>query len=702
METVKFTRRTGLVGAAAGGLALAGVRTANAPEAVAAEVVSGEPGGEITLFGFDQVSIPFVQNLKVEMRTPTKHPANPVVPLGSSGQPDSWAAQFYGSVIKVGSTYRMWYCAVGDERDELGGRPEWWKVAYAESTDGVTWTKPNLGLVTYRGNTNNNLVAMDPGIGVLNVKVLHEPDDPDPDLGYKMAAHVYWDNRGNSHGTLAVFGSPDGLEWTSLTGITPVDYMLEESDLVLPALHAEPVGGLYKWRGNYYLSGQNANPSVRPYHGRVSRGWISGDFVSWSQTNVMSFARTAQHTLLGAGRSREGEQQHEGVSVWNRGNVLLGTYGLWHGAAGWDDVTIDLGFVISNDGVNFREPAHEFTFLERGGLAAPLPEVVNPSFEDLDGGWPVAWTLDPPPRGQTAAANTEQAHTGSLSLRVENAAGTPIAVRSDRLPAVPGSEYTASMWVQTESGTPAQLFLEFFNASGSRIHYQFVQPAASGTWQQVSVSATAPAGTQKLDVMVYGTTAAGGVSFHDDITVVNEDAVPPPADWDQGGLLQGQGFEHVGDQTFVYYGAWDPRTSDDPEPRAARGGVGIAVLPKDRFGDLVVDLRAEGSGEYQIPEVTSEFLTATVSLGARPSAPDFFVNAEGLGTNATLRLELLDDNLTPLAGYSGANAAVVSTNGFRTPVVWPGTAALPERIRIRGVFAGDDNTTIKLSAVYIV
>lgn len=423
----------------------------------------------------------------------------------------------------------------------------------------------------------------------------------------------------------------------------------------------------------------------------MGRGWISGDFVTWSQTNVMSFARTEQHTLLGAGRSLEGEQQHEGVSVWNRGNVLIGTVGRWHGAADWDDVSIDLGFVISNDGVNFREPAHEFTFLERGGLAPPVT-VGNASFEDLSGGWPVDWTLDAPPRGQTASSSTAQAHTGARSLRVQNVAGTPIGVRSARLPAQPGVPYRASMWVLTESGTPSQLYLEFFNAAGTRIGSRFVQPAAGGTWQQVSVTATAPPGTQTLDVMVWGTTAAAGVSYHDDIAVA-------PVDWDAGGLLQGQGFEHIGDETFVYYGAWDPRTSDDPEPRAGRGGVGIAVLPKDRFGDLVVDLRAKGSGDYQMAEITSEFLTAPIDIGTRT---DFFVNAEGLGADATLRLELLDDRLTPLAGYSGAATAVISTDGFRTPVTWTGTAALPERIRIRGVFAGTANTTIKLSAIYIV
>ena len=195
---------------------------------------------------------------------------------------------------------------------------------------------------------------------------------------------------------------------------------------MLPAVHFEPCGGLYQWDGQYFICGQNAMNATRPYQGRVVRMYRSRDFVNWSPTSSIGFVRTPQHTPLGAGRSLEGEQTHEGISVWNRRNVLLGVVGVWHGAKEWKDITVDLGFVVSNDGLNFREPAHEWTFLRRG-----------------------------------------------------------------------------------EDGA-----------------------------------------------------------------------------WDQGGLLQGQGFENVGEQTFIYYGAWDPRHR---ESVPARGGVGIAVLSRDRFGELVVE-----------------------------------------------------------------------------------------------------------------
>jgi len=44
--------------------------------------------------------------------------------------------------------------------------------------------------------------------------------------------------------------------------------------------------------------------------------------------------------------------------VWNRGNVLLGIYGQWHGDRSGDRhlVTMDLGLVLSNDGLHYRSP----------------------------------------------------------------------------------------------------------------------------------------------------------------------------------------------------------------------------------------------------------------------------------------------------------------------------------------------------------
>lgn len=52
------------------------------------------------VFAFDSVSIPCSQNLRLEMRHPTRHPDNPVVKRRAPGTLDALGVQFYGSIIK--------------------------------------------------------------------------------------------------------------------------------------------------------------------------------------------------------------------------------------------------------------------------------------------------------------------------------------------------------------------------------------------------------------------------------------------------------------------------------------------------------------------------------------------------------------------------------------------------------------------------
>lgn len=483
-----------------------------------------------TLFAFDNVSIPHTQNLKLKMRQPERHPANPVVKRGVPGTPDAHGVQFYGSIIKDNDKYRLWYVAFDDDSNNKVASSRW-RAAYAESADGLNWVKPNLGLVKFHGSKDNNLLDMGgQSWGFVNLKVLKDDADPDPTRRYKMTTHVYYRHT-RRLGTLLPFVSADGLIWKPVKDVKPLKAELRKEDLFIPGFHFEPSGGLYQWDGQFFISGQNALPGIQPYQGRTVRHYRSADFMNWSATNNIAFVRASQYEWLGPNRSREGKQCHEGISVWNRSNVLLGIYGRWHGAAEWRDVRIDLGLVMSNDGVNFREPKHEWTFLERG----------------KDG------------------------------------------------------------------------------------------------------------------------------------------------EWDQGGLLQGQGFENIGEQTFVYYGTWDPRPTGGPE--VSRGGVGIAVLPRDRFADLVFDATNEGPADYQLPKVTAELVTQSFSV----SKPSFFVNADGLGDEATLRLELLDHLERPVPGHS----TTVHQSGFQTPVTFKSEARLPERVRLRVVFEGSKRTNIRLSAIYV-
>jgi hypothetical protein len=101
---------------------------------------------------------------------------------------------FYTTVRDEGGKLRMWYnCRDGEGRSNL---------AYAESIDGKNWTKPNLGVVDYEGNTSNNLV----GVQSLEGAVYRDPQ------GTRDAQYIYVTSLHKGGGVFR-FTSPDGLRW---------------------------------------------------------------------------------------------------------------------------------------------------------------------------------------------------------------------------------------------------------------------------------------------------------------------------------------------------------------------------------------------------------------------------------------------------------------------------------------------------------
>src|SRR5690606_34980064 len=75
-----------------------------------------------------------------------------------------------------GEKYRMYYNGRHLEVLEGGrlsvGRHPYY-LCYAESDDGKTWTKPNLGLVEHEGSTENNIVMKVGLVGGVEADAAH-------------------------------------------------------------------------------------------------------------------------------------------------------------------------------------------------------------------------------------------------------------------------------------------------------------------------------------------------------------------------------------------------------------------------------------------------------------------------------------------------------------------------------------------------
>jgi hypothetical protein len=346
--------------------------------------------GERVLFAFDDHSIPWRHNLKLTLEPATKHPGNPVLRRGPAGAPDHGHAILYGSVIKIGGKFRMWYLGMTESAIEKGYVTGHWRpMCYAESDDGVHWIKPELGLVELNGSRRNNICLIEAEVPSLaNVddflSVLHDPDDPDPARRYKVAyiAHVpQREIRG-----LALQSDPGQKRWCSFECATSPDGLRwkvvgdRPRNVVNAGGETFEVSGLYRFDGVYYATGQSFLPAkvradgVAERHFRIMRVFRSADFVRWEESTALGFARPGQL----ASPPVAGQQTHMGAGMWNRGNVVVGLYGMWQDAPSpppkgeppLRGVRIDLGLVLSNDGIHFREPVADFKVLACGPAGA--------------------------------------------------------------------------------------------------------------------------------------------------------------------------------------------------------------------------------------------------------------------------------------------------------------------------------------------
>lgn len=119
----------------------------------------------------------FNGHLNFVQRTPEIHP-EPVL------RPDTFAdgkgVTIYGSVLREDGKFRMWYHAIPADWDMQSDMSS---IAYAESEDGIHWTKPALNILEH-GPGPNNLT----NLGLHSATVFIDPDGP-PSCRYRATGY---------------------------------------------------------------------------------------------------------------------------------------------------------------------------------------------------------------------------------------------------------------------------------------------------------------------------------------------------------------------------------------------------------------------------------------------------------------------------------------------------------------------------------
>ncbi|HQE82019.1 MAG TPA: hypothetical protein PLM14_03400 [Candidatus Hydrogenedentes bacterium] len=148
-----------------------------------------------------------------------------------------------GTVLREGERWRMWYGAY----DRNYKRDDDAYLCYAESPDGVHWTKPVLGLVEYGGNKNNNILLSGPQAGGFAFSYVFVDEGKSAAEKYKMI----WQRFHEGEQAWQVFGatSADGMQWA----LIPKPLSPRNSDTTTTCI---PDGGAYRlytriWRGGW-------------------------------------------------------------------------------------------------------------------------------------------------------------------------------------------------------------------------------------------------------------------------------------------------------------------------------------------------------------------------------------------------------------------------------------------------------------------
>lgn len=165
--------------------------------------VAGPPQGPWRRLFLDAMVVEDSVGLTRLFHAAEKHPHNPVL---KGDRPWEQAERFggpylYGTVMWDGGRLRMWYQCLyeGD------------LTCYAESSDGVHWVKPNLGLVEFAGSKETNILiarsqAHLTGGACHLPSVLLRPEEPNPARRYLLFGFD------RTVGPRVAF-SPDGLRW---------------------------------------------------------------------------------------------------------------------------------------------------------------------------------------------------------------------------------------------------------------------------------------------------------------------------------------------------------------------------------------------------------------------------------------------------------------------------------------------------------
>ncbi len=318
----------------------------------------------------DDALIAAQDNITRTIHPAQKHPDNPLV-----FQTEPWEGNsvlIYGSVIREGEKFRMWYYASG-------------YLAYAESDDGLKWRKPVFDIIKKDGRNTNLLVECRddpepdkrsveeyeagvpnaiPHYNIMNTVFL-DPLDSNPQHRYKMTYCSFDFSTDPQRRGLGIAGSPDGIHWKLIKNFVS-ETSTDSSHSMLDLKKREYV---HYGRTRYYPPGVeevwSKSEWVRESQKcRAVDRIASKDGINWDYTKYQS-APIAHSVDL---KDPVGSEIYN-MMVFPYESVYIGLARIFYNRPPEDGGTLlEPQLAVSRDGVAFTRVGDRSAFIPCGGI----------------------------------------------------------------------------------------------------------------------------------------------------------------------------------------------------------------------------------------------------------------------------------------------------------------------------------------------
>lgn len=319
----------------------------------------------------------FIDDLFFETARDVKLKLNPALKTGEKNlqreKPWESADINWFTVIKDGDKFCMWY-----ECYDLAGwdAPDDTAFCYATSTDGIKWTRPNLGLFEYQGGKNNNILFRLIGATPQQHEVAREKNIKDNDPAFRSICPP--NNHSRVHGT-GVFIDPAAPPEQRYKGVSQgLWWQRKLTPPLAPSAHR--IAGMYSPDGIHWTRYQEPicdimadsqyscfwDQSLGKYvlYGRYIPGTDRGRSLGRSESK--DFTNFAPLSLV----LKSDDNDPQPCDMYNPAAIkypyAANAYFMFISLFQHTPQTLDIHLAVSRDGIHWTRPDQKIPFIPLG------------------------------------------------------------------------------------------------------------------------------------------------------------------------------------------------------------------------------------------------------------------------------------------------------------------------------------------------